>query len=210
MAIVIAFGVPWAWAPRSTSRSSPTAGAGTTACSRSTSRTSRPCRRSSTASSASASSCTAPTSGRVVLAGGLILTLLVLPTIIIAAREAIRSVPQGFRLGPSRSARRTGRSSRGRCCRRHPGHRDRVDPRALARDRRVRAADHGGRVAVRARDPTLLAASSHSPCRSTTGSACRRPEFHGLAAAAIVVLLALLLTMNAVAILLRNRFQRRW
>ena len=29
-------------------------------------------------------------------------------------------------------------------------------------------------------------------------------------AAAIVVLLGLLLTMNAVAILLRNRFQRRW
>jgi phosphate transport system permease protein len=37
-----------------------------------------------------------------------------------------------------------------------------------------------------------------------------QPEFHGLAAAAIVVLLVLLLTMNAVAILLRNRFQRRW
>ena len=37
--------------------------------------------------------------GRVVLAGGLILTLLVLPTIIIAAREAIRSVPQGIRPG---------------------------------------------------------------------------------------------------------------
>ena len=40
-----------------------------------------------------------PNLGRVVLAGGLILTLLVLPTIIIAAREAIRSVPQGIRLG---------------------------------------------------------------------------------------------------------------
>ncbi len=37
--------------------------------------------------------------GRVVLAGGLILTLLVLPTVIIAAREAIRAVPDSIRQG---------------------------------------------------------------------------------------------------------------
>ena len=49
--------------------------------------------------------------GRVVLAGGLILTLLVLPTIIIAAREAMRAVPRRSGSGPSRSARRSGRSS---------------------------------------------------------------------------------------------------
>jgi phosphate transport system permease protein len=35
-------------------------------------------------------------------------------------------------------------------------------------------------------------------------------EFHAIAAGAIVVLLVLLLTLNATAILLRNRFQRRW
>jgi len=34
-------------------------------------------------------------------------------------------------------------------------------------------------------------------------------EYHHLAAAAIVVLLVLLLTLNATAILLRNRFSRR-
>jgi phosphate transport system permease protein len=34
-------------------------------------------------------------------------------------------------------------------------------------------------------------------------------EFHALAAAGILVLLALLLTMNAAAIILRNRFQTR-
>src|SRR5919106_1348074 len=37
--------------------------------------------------------------GRVLLAGALILTLLVLPTVIIAAREAIRSVPDSIRQG---------------------------------------------------------------------------------------------------------------
>ena len=36
-----------------------------------------------------------------------------------------------------------------------------------------------------------------------------QPEFHRLAAAAILVLLGILLTMNAAAILLRNRYQRR-
>ncbi len=35
-------------------------------------------------------------------------------------------------------------------------------------------------------------------------------EFHSIAAAAIIVLLVLLLTLNATAILLRNRFQKRW
>jgi phosphate transport system permease protein len=35
-------------------------------------------------------------------------------------------------------------------------------------------------------------------------------EFRYLAAAGIMVLLAILLTMNAFAIWLRNRYQRRW
>ena len=150
--------------------------------------------------------------GRVVLAGGLILTLLVLPTIIIAAREAIRGVPQGVRLGRVRARRDAvaGRLAAG-AAGGDPGHRHRVDPRALARDRRVGAADPGGRAARTPRATRACsAASSRCRCRSTTGCVCPQPEFHGLAAAAIVVLLALLLTMNAVAILLRNRFQRRW
>jgi phosphate transport system permease protein len=35
-------------------------------------------------------------------------------------------------------------------------------------------------------------------------------EFRLLAAAAIIVLLGILLSLNAVAIWLRNRYQRRW
>ena len=35
-------------------------------------------------------------------------------------------------------------------------------------------------------------------------------EFHAIAAGAIIVLLVLLLSLNATAVLLRNRFQRRW
>ena len=35
-------------------------------------------------------------------------------------------------------------------------------------------------------------------------------EFHFLAAAGIMVLLAILMTLNAVAIFIRNRYQKRW
>jgi phosphate transport system permease protein len=35
-------------------------------------------------------------------------------------------------------------------------------------------------------------------------------EFREVASAAIIVLLGLLLAMNAVAIIIRNRFQKRW
>jgi phosphate transport system permease protein len=35
-------------------------------------------------------------------------------------------------------------------------------------------------------------------------------EFRALTAAAIIVLMAVLLAMNSVAILLRNRYERRW
>ena len=81
--------------------------------------------------------------GRVLLAGAMILTLLVLPTVIIASREAIRSVPDSIRQGgyalgatqwqvvsPSGAA---GCDTRDR---------DRLDPRTLARDRGDGAADH--------------------------------------------------------------------
>jgi phosphate transport system permease protein len=37
-----------------------------------------------------------------------------------------------------------------------------------------------------------------------------QPEFHRNAAAALIVLLALLLLMNSIAIYLRNRYQQRW
>lgn len=40
-------------------------------------------------------------------------------------------------------------------------------------------------------------------------SSCPQAEFHNIAAAAIIVLLILLLTLNASAVLLRNRFSRR-
>ena len=79
--------------------------------------------------------------GRVLLVGGMILTLLVLPTVIIASREAIRGVPDSIRQGAYALG-----STKWQVVWRQvlpgvdPGDRDRLDPRALPWARRDRAA----------------------------------------------------------------------
>jgi phosphate transport system permease protein len=149
--------------------------------------------------------------GRVVLAGGLILTLLVLPTIIIAAREAIRSVPQGVRLGAfALGATQWQVVSRQVLPAAIPGI---ATGSILALSRAIGESAPlllVGALLYAPRDPTLLSGFVALPVQIYNWVRLPQPEFHGLAAAAIVVLLGLLLTMNAVAILLRNRFQRRW
>ena len=92
--------------------------------------------------------------GRVLLAGAMILTLLVLPTVIIAAREAIRAVPDSIRQGAYALGATQwqvvwrqvlpGRDSR---------HRDRIDSRALAGTRRDGAAPPGRGTHVRLVQP---------------------------------------------------------
>jgi phosphate transport system permease protein len=149
--------------------------------------------------------------GRVVLAGGLILTLLVLPTIIIAAREAIRSVPQGVRLAAfALGATPWQVVSRQVLPAAIPGI---ATGSILALSRAIGESAPlimVGALLYAPRDPSLLSGFVALPVQIYNWVRMPQPEFHGLAAAAIVVLLALLLTMNAVAILLRNRFQRRW
>jgi phosphate transport system permease protein len=149
--------------------------------------------------------------GRVVLAGGLILTLLVLPTIIIASREAIRSVPQGIRLGAfALGATQWQVVSRQVLPAAIPGI---ATGSILALSRAIGESAPlllVGALLYAPRDPTLLSGFVALPVQIYNWVRLPQAEFHGLAAAAIVVLLALLLTMNAIAILLRNRFQRRW
>lgn len=149
--------------------------------------------------------------GRVVLAGGLILTLLVLPTIIIASREAIRSVPQGVRLGAyALGATQWQVVSRQVLPAAIPGI---ATGSILALSRAIGESAPlllVGALLYAPRDPTLLSGFVALPVQIYNWVRLPQAEFHGLAAAAIVVLLVMLLTMNAVAILLRNRFQRRW
>ena len=59
--------------------------------------------------------------GQSIAAAGLTLALLILPIVIVATREAIRSVPKRDpRSGVRRSARRAGKSPRTTCCRIRP------------------------------------------------------------------------------------------
>ena len=149
--------------------------------------------------------------GRVLLAGALTLTLLVLPIVIIASREAIRAVPSSIRdgglalgatkwqviwrqilpaaipgiatgsiLGVSRAIGETA-------------------PLLLI-----------GAVTYISFDPTILGPFTALPIQIYQWVRLPQAEFRELAAAAIIVLLVLLLTLNAFAIWIRNRYQKRW
>jgi phosphate transport system permease protein len=149
--------------------------------------------------------------GRVLLAGALIITLLVLPTVIIAAREAIRAVPDTIRQGAyALGATRWQVTSR------------QVLPAALPgiATGAILALSRGigetaplimvGAVTYIAFDPTILGEFTALPIQIYQWVRLPQEEFRLLAAAAIIVLLGILLSLNAVAIWLRNRYQRRW
>jgi phosphate transport system permease protein len=149
--------------------------------------------------------------GRVLLAGALILTLLVLPTIIIAAREAIRAVPDSIR----QAAYALGATQWQVVWRQ-------VLPAALpgiatgsilSLSRAIGETAPLlliGALTYVAFDPTLMGSFTALPVQIYNWTKQPQDEFKLLAAAAIVVLLMILLTLNALAIFLRNRYQKRW
>ena len=103
--------------------------------------------------------------GRVLLAGAMILALLVLPTVIISSREALRAVPDSIRQGGlALGATRWQVTFRVGAAGGAAGHRDRVDPRPLARDRRVGTAGADRRAHVRGVRP-VAARRLHGPAR---------------------------------------------
>jgi phosphate transport system permease protein len=149
--------------------------------------------------------------GRVLLAGGFILTLVVLPTVIIASREAIRAVPDSIRQGAyAIGATQWQVVSR------------QVLPAAIPgiATGSILGVSRGigetapliliGAVSYIAFDPTILGPFTALPIQIYQWVRLPQEEFRELAAAAIIVLLVILLSLNAVAIWLRNRYQRRW
>jgi phosphate transport system permease protein len=149
--------------------------------------------------------------GRVLLAGAMILTLLVLPTVIIAAREAIRAVPDSIRQG----AYALGATKWQVVWRQ-------VLPAAIPgiATGSILALSRGlgetaplllvGALLYVPFNPTLLGEFTALPVQVYQWVARPQEEFRTLAAAGIVVLLAIILTLNAFAIWIRNRYQRRW
>jgi phosphate transport system permease protein len=152
--------------------------------------------------------------GNVVLAGGLTLGLLVLPVVIIAGREAIRSVPPSIREGSmALGATQWQTIWRQVLPAAIPGVATGV---ILALSRAIGETAPlimvGAAVFV-SFEPGLLSDFTALPIQIFDWIS--RPsndvnDYGSLAAGAIVVLMVLLLGMNAIAIWLRNRYEQKW
>ena len=149
---------------------------------------------------------------RVVLAGGIALALLILPVIIIATREALRAVPSEIRHGslalgatPLQTVWRQSLPSA------VPGI---ATGSILALSRAIGEAAPllllGGLVFVNYDPNGLLSGFTTLPIQIYNWASQPQEEFRQVAAAAIILLLVMLLAMNAVAIIIRNRYQKRW
>ena len=150
--------------------------------------------------------------GNVVLAGGLTLGLLVLPVVIVAAREAIRAVPPSIREGSMALGATQWQTIW-----------KQVLPAAvpgiatgtiLALSRAIGETAPliviGATAFATTASTGLFDTFSALPIQIFGWTADANTEFHSLAAAAIIVLMAILLAMNAVAIWLRNRYEQKW
>ncbi len=149
--------------------------------------------------------------GRIIVAGALTMSLLVMPIVIIASREAIKAVPQTYR-----------EASYGLGATKFQTVKEIVVPHAtpgimtgtiLAMSRAIGEA--APMVAISALVYITFTPSSPldqftvMPIQIFNWVADPRPGFRGLAAAGIIILLVILLTMNAVAIYVRNKTQKR-
>ncbi|NIQ54477.1 MAG: phosphate ABC transporter permease PstA [Gammaproteobacteria bacterium] len=148
--------------------------------------------------------------GRSLLAGAATLALLILPVIIIAAQEAIRAVPPSIRFGAyALGATRWQVVARQVLPQAFPGIMTGTIlalSRAIGETAPLIVIGAVGYVAFLPEGP--LDEFTVLPIQIYDWIGRPQAEFHELAASAIVVLLIVLLSMNAVAILLRNRFQK--
>jgi phosphate transport system permease protein len=150
--------------------------------------------------------------GRVLLAGAMTLALLVLPVVIIASREALRAVPGGIREGAFALGATQWEVVRAQ-----------VLPAAipgiltgtiLALSRAIGEAAPLvviGAYTYTSLDPTPLSIFSAVPTLILGWVTEAKEVFNtSYAAAASVLLVVILLSMNAIAIWLRNRYRREW
>jgi phosphate transport system permease protein len=150
--------------------------------------------------------------GQVVLAAGLTLALLVLPIIIISSREAIRAVPNSIRQGAmALGATKWQTIQRQILPAAVPGI---ATGTILALSRAIGEAAPlillGGLTFITFNPEGLDSAFTVLPIQIFNWISRPQEEYKILAAAAIVVMLGILLLMNATAIYIRNRYQRRW
>jgi phosphate transport system permease protein len=150
--------------------------------------------------------------GRILIAGGLTLGLLVLPVVIVAAREALRAVPPSIREGSmALGATKWQTIWKQTLPAALPGV---ATGTILALSRAI-----GETAPLIVIGAVYFATFTPSaPTDSVTALPIQifswisdpRDEYKVLAAAGIIVLMAILVAMNAVAIWLRNRYERKW
>lgn len=151
--------------------------------------------------------------GFILAAGSLTLALLVLPMVIIAAREAIRAVPDSIRQGSLALGATQWQTIRTQVLPASvPGIATGVIlavSRALGETAPLLLV--GATVFVTF-DPTPFGTDGYSAMPVQIFNYALRPqeEFQALAAAGIFLMLAVLLAMNSFAIWLRNRYEQRW
>ncbi len=151
------------------------------------------------------------------LAGGLTLALLVLPIIIIASREAIRAVPVSIEQGAmALGATRWQAVSRQIVPAAFPGM---LTGTILAMSRAIGESAPlivVGGVAFGTQVPSVNPANANDtplfamPLQIFDWAARPQASFLDLAGTGIIVLLVILVLMNLVAIILRNKFSRHW
>jgi phosphate transport system permease protein len=150
--------------------------------------------------------------GPSLLAGALTLAVMSLPVIIVAAREAIRAVPESIRLGAYALG-----ATRWQTVRRQvlpaalPGT---LTGTILALSRAIGETAPllviGLPIVIFSLPNDVRDPVSALPLLIFDWTSRAQPTYADAAAAASIVLLALLLAMNAVAIFLRNRYTIRW
>ncbi|HEU4347252.1 MAG TPA: phosphate ABC transporter permease PstA [Actinoplanes sp.] len=150
--------------------------------------------------------------GTSIITAAITLSLLVLPVVVVASREAIRAVPNSIRDGSLALGATKWQTIR-----------KQILPAAipgiatgsiLALSRAIGEAAPllllGAVTFVAFNPDSLTSAYTVLPIQIYDWIRQSREEFQVLAAAAIAVLLAILLLMNSAAIYIRNRYQKRW
>jgi phosphate transport system permease protein len=151
--------------------------------------------------------------GFVVAAGSLTLALLVLPTVILAAREAIRAVPPSIREGSLALGATQWQTIRRQVLPASiPGI---VTGVILAVSRALGEAAPlllvGAATFVTADQPNPFEGGySAMPVQIYSYALQPQDEFRVLAAAGVIVMLVVLLALNSFAIWLRNRYEQQW
>lgn len=148
----------------------------------------------------------------IVIGGALALALLILPVVIISTREALRAVPRELRHGSlalgSTELQTTWRITLPSAI---PGI---ATGTILALSRALGEAAPllllGGLVFISFDPNGLLSGFTTMPIQIFSWTGAPQAGFHELAAATSILLVGMLLGMNALAIIIRNRYQRRW